>query len=192
LAEPYDVVVLDLMLPKLDGLALLHRLRAASKTTPVLMLTARTAVSDRVAGLNGGADDYLGKPFALEELLARVQALVRRRYGQTVATIELGPLRIDTVAKWVGCRGRAVDLKPREYALLEYLALRREAVVTRSEIEAHIYDDLANPMSNVVDSAICILRRKLTDAGVPPVIHTRRGWGYCLTLHDVCTPSSAD
>jgi len=85
-----------------------------------------------------------------------------------------------------------VDLKPREYALLEYLALRREAVVTRSEIEAHIYDDLANPMSNVVDSAICILRRKLTDAGVPPVIHTRRGWGYCLTLHDVCTPSSAD
>jgi DNA-binding response OmpR family regulator len=168
------------MLPKLDGLGILQRVRAAGRDTPVLMLTARTAVSDRVAGLNHGADDYLGKPFALEELLARVQALGRRRYGQTIPQIAVGSLTVDTVAKTAACEGRAVDLTAREYALLEYLAFRRGAVVSRSDIEAHIYDDLVDPMSNVVDSAICLLRKKLSDAGAPPLIHTRRGLGYCL------------
>lgn len=181
LAEPYDVLVLDIMMPKLDGVTLLQRLRAAGQDAPVLMLTAKTAVSDRVAGLNQGADDYLGKPFALEELLARVQALGRRRYGQTVSEIAIGPVRIDTVTKTVACAGRPVELAARDYALLEYLAFRRGAVVSRAEIEAHIYDDLVDPMSNVIDSAICILRRKLADGGAPPLIHTRRGFGYCLT-----------
>jgi DNA-binding response OmpR family regulator len=182
--EPYDVLVLDIMLPRLDGLGILRRVRAAGRDTPVLMLTARTAVSDRVAGLNHGADDYLGKPFALEELLARVQALGRRRYGQTVPQISVGPLMVDTVSKTANCDGRAVELTAREYALLEYLAFRRGAVVSRTDIEAHIYDDLADPMSNVVDSAICLLRKKLSDAGAPPLIHTRRGLGYCLAASE--------
>lgn len=181
-SEPYDVLVLDIMLPKLDGLEILKRVRAAGRDTPILMLTARTAVSDRVAGLNHGADDYLSKPFALEELLARVQALGRRRYGQTVPQIAVGPLTVDTVTKTAACEGQGVELTPREYSLLEYLAFRRGAVVSRSDIEAHIYDDLVDPMSNVVDSAICLLRRKLAEAGAPPLIHTRRGLGYCLAL----------
>lgn len=182
--EPYDVLILDIMLPKLDGLGILQRVRAAGGDTPVLMLTARTAVSDRVSGLNHGADDYLGKPFALEELLARVQALGRRRYGQTVPQIAVGPLTVDTVSKTAVCDEQAVELTAREYALLEYLAFRRGAVVSRSDIEAHIYDDLVDPMSNVVDSAICLLRKKLSDAGAPPLIHTRRGLGYCLAASE--------
>lgn len=178
LAEPYDVAVIDIMLPKLDGRSLLRRLRAHGCTVPVLLLTARTTVPDRVAGLNDGADDYLVKPFALEEFLARVQALARRRYGQTAAEIGIGPVTLNTVAKTVAFGGNVIDLKPREYALFEYLALRQGEVVSRAEIEAHIYDDLADPMSNVVNSAVSILRRRMTDAGVPPVVHTRRGHGY--------------
>lgn len=185
LAEPYDVAIVDRMLPQLDGIALVQRLRAHGCTVPVLMLTARTAVGDRVAGLNSGADDYLGKPFALEEVLARVQALVRRRYGQTAAEVAVGPVTLNTVAKTVSCRGRPIELKPREYALFEYLVLRQGAVVTRSEIEAHIYDDLADPMSNVVNSAISILRRRLAEAGAPPLVHTRRGLGYQVALEPV-------
>lgn len=194
LAEPYDVGVFDIMLPKLDGLALLQRVRAAGSTMPVLMLTARTAVNDRVAGLNQGADDYLGKPFALEEFLARVQALVRRRYGQTTAEVNIGPLTLNTVTKTVSLDGRPIELKPREYALFEYLALRRGAVVARSEIEAHIYDDLADPMSNVVNSAVSILRRRLADAGAPMVVHTRRGLGYQVAYEPeaACSPSTED
>jgi DNA-binding response OmpR family regulator len=188
---PYDVAVLDIMLPKLDGLELLQRMRAAGTAVPVLMLTARSSVADRVAGLNRGADDYLAKPFALEELLARVQALGRRRYGQSVPQIVVGPLVVDTVAKRIACAGRPVDLAPREYALLEYLAFRRGVVVSRSEIEEHIYDDLVDPMSNVVDSAICLLRRRLGAAGAPSLIHTRRGLGYCLTEPQPCPPCSA-
>ena len=114
LTEPYDVAVLDIMLPKLDGISLLQQLRANGCDVPVLMLTAKTAVNERVAGLNHGADDYLGKPFALEELLARVQALARRRYGQTKSTTTIGPVTLDSVAKTVTCFGQTVELKPRE------------------------------------------------------------------------------
>ena len=194
LSEPYDVVVLDIMLPKLDGVSLLRRLREKGHSVPILMLTARTAVSDRVAGLNHGADDYLGKPFALDELLARVQALVRRRYGQTSAKTSIGPVTLDAVAKTVTCQDRPVELNPREYALLEYLVFRQGAVVSREEIESHIYDDLVDPMSNVVNSAICILRRRLTDAHAPPLIHTRRGLGYCVSLEPQvwCAPFIKD
>jgi DNA-binding response OmpR family regulator len=176
----YDAVVLDIMLPKLDGLTLLRRLREGGRDTPVLLLTARDAVEDRVHGLTSGADDYLIKPFALAELAARLDALVRRRYGQSQATIQVGPLAIDTVARTVARDGQPVDLTARELALLEYLARRRGHVVSRSQIEAHLYADDDSPLSNAVDSAICQLRRKICPPGTAPLIHTRRGLGYVL------------
>lgn len=176
----YDAVVLDIMLPKLDGLTLLRRLREAGRDTPVLLLTARDAVEDRVHGLTSGADDYLIKPFALAELTARLDALVRRRYGHNQATIQVGPLTIDTVARTVARDGQPVDLTARELALLEYLARRRGHVVSRSQIEAHLYADDDSPLSNAVDSAICQLRRKICPPGAAPLIHTRRGLGYVL------------
>jgi DNA-binding response OmpR family regulator len=179
-SEEYDVIVLDIMLPKIDGLEVLRRLRTEGVRTPVLLLTARTAVPDRVHGLNTGADDYLVKPFALDELLARVQALARRHHGQADVCIEVGGVVINTAARSVLCGDRAIDLAPKEYALLEYLALHPGQVVTRAEIERHIYDERVEPMSNVVDKGLCTLRRKLEEAGVPPLIHTRRGHGYIL------------
>lgn len=178
----YDAIVLDIMLPKMDGLTVLQRLRSGSRHTPVLLLTARDTVDDRVKGLNGGADDYLIKPFALEELLARVQALCRRRYGQGNSAFEIGALSIDMIAKRVTHAGVQIELTAREYALLEYLAIRRGAVVSRTEIEEHIYDGTVDSMSNVVESAICLLRKKLAEAGSAPLIHTRRGQGYVLDL----------
>jgi DNA-binding response OmpR family regulator len=180
----YDAMVLDIMLPKIDGLEVLSRLRAKAREVPVLLLTAMDAVEDRVKGLNLGADDYLVKPFALEELLARVQALCRRRYGRAAAKTQIGDLLIDSVAKRVWRGDEAIELTPREYALLEYLAARRGAVVSRPEIEEHIYDGQVDPMSNVVDSAICIVRRKLAEAGAAPIIHTRRGQGYVLEVRE--------
>jgi len=176
----YDVIVLDLMLPKLDGLSLLRRLREGGSETHVLLLTARDAIDDKVTGLNAGADDFLGKPFALEELLARVQALGRRRYGHKNPRILVGGLEIDSARRRVSRDGAAIDVPPREYALLEYLAFRRGRVVTRGEIEEHIYDGRADPMSNVVDSAICALRRRIDLPGKPSLIETRRGFGYTL------------
>jgi DNA-binding response OmpR family regulator len=176
-SNDYDAIVLDIMLPKLDGLSLLKKLRAAAKNTHVLLLTAKDAVEDRVRGLEAGADDYLIKPFALEELLARVQALCRRNYGQKTNTVSVGPLHIDTLRKAAMVNGRETELSAREYNLLEYLARRRGQVVSRTEIESHIYDGQVDPMSNVVDSAICLLRKKLGDASL---IQTRRGLGYVL------------
>jgi DNA-binding response OmpR family regulator len=183
-SSEYDVIVLDIMLPGLDGLSLLRRLRAAGDRTHVLLLTAKDTVDDRVRGLREGADDYLIKPFALEELLARVQALCRRAYGLKQARVIVGDVEIDTAAKEVTRGGQVIKLKPREYALLEYLALRRDEVVSRREIEAHIYDDVVEPSSNVVDSAISVLRKRLAAAGGAPVIHTRHGLGYILKAHD--------
>lgn len=174
----YDVILLDIMLPKLDGLTLLKRLRAKGRPAHVLLLTAKDTVADRVRGLELGADDYLVKPFALEELLARVQALCRRAYGSKQTALAAGGLTIDTAARKVSHGDRVLPLLPREYALLEYLARRRGHVVTRAEIEQHIYDGDADLMSNAVDSAVCALRRRLADAGCDPVIHTRRGLGY--------------
>ena len=179
-SHDYDVIILDIMLPKLDGLSVLRRLRAAGKTVHVLLLTARDTVEDRVRGLNTGADDYLIKPFALDELLARVQALCRRGYGEKQPRLVIGDLEIDTGARRATRRGEPVELGPREYRLLEYLALRRGQLVTRTEIETHIYDSQVEPMSNVVDSAICTLRRKITPPGAVPLIRTRRGLGYVL------------
>jgi DNA-binding response OmpR family regulator len=171
----YDVIILDLMLPSMDGLTVLCRLRR-HKDTHVLILTARDSVPDRVQGLQRGADDYLVKPFAFEELLARVQALCRRSYGRKNPLISIGPLEIDTARRTVSCSGKPLDLSAREFKLLEFLASRQGELVSRTEIEQHIYDDQVEPMSNVVDSAICTLRRKIG----PPLIHTRRGLGYIL------------
>ena len=179
-SNDYDAIVLDLMLPVLDGLTLLRRLRAADKGTHVLVLTAKDTVDDRVRGLQSGADDYLVKPFALEELLARVQALCRRGYQRKNPEITIVDLHINTATRTAARRGKPLELTPREFTLLEYLALRRGQVVSRTEIEAHLYPDSVELMSNVVDSAICTLRRKLSLPGAAPLIHTRRGMGYVL------------
>jgi DNA-binding response OmpR family regulator len=179
-ANDYDLIILDLMLPGLDGLALLKKLRQAGKETHVLILTAKDTVEDRVQGLQTGADDYLVKPFAFDELLARVQALLRRRHGRKNPVIRIGSLAIDTSARAVMVGGDAVSLAPREYALLEYLARRQGVVVSRADIERHIYDGAADIMSNVVDSAICGLRKKIDIPGEPSLVQTRRGMGYVL------------
>jgi DNA-binding response OmpR family regulator len=179
-SNDYDVLVLDIMLPGLDGLSLLHKLRQEGKATHVLLLTAKDTIEDRVRGLRTGADDYLIKPFALEELLARVEALCRRSYGSKQSRLVIADMEIDTAAKEVLRGGQPVHLKPREYLLLEYLARRAGQVVTRTEIEAHIYDNDVDPMSNVVDSAVCSLRKKLSGANPAPLIFTRHGLGYTL------------
>jgi DNA-binding response OmpR family regulator len=177
--NPYDVLVLDLMLPGLDGLAVLDELRAKPDRPHVLVLTARDRIEDRVQGLNAGADDYLVKPFAFDELLARIHALVRRRYEGRSSRLEVGELVIDVVARRVTLQGHAIDLSAREFALLEYLARRRGETVSREEIEDHIYGVTKLPSSNAVDSAICLLRAKLGEAG-RDLIRTRRGQGYVL------------
>jgi DNA-binding response OmpR family regulator len=177
--NPYDVLVLDLMLPRLDGLEVLARLRDAPRRPHVLVLTARDSVQDRVAGLNEGADDYLVKPFAFAELLARVRTLVRRRYEEGSPKVAVGGLVLDTVARSAAFRGAPLDLTAREYALLEYLARRRGHTVAREEIEDHVYGVTKLPASNAVDSTICILRSKLGPEG-KELIRTRRGLGWVL------------
>jgi DNA-binding response OmpR family regulator len=179
-SNDYDVVVLDIMLPGLDGLSVLQKLRKQGKATHVLLLTAKDTVEDRVRGLQLGADDYLIKPFALEELLARVEALCRRAYGTKQPRLAIGDLEIDTVGKRVVRAGQTVELTAREFALLEYLAHRAGQVASRTDIEAHIYDEQAELMSNVVDTAIYALRKKLSAVNPAPLIHTRRGLGYVL------------
>ncbi len=180
-SNAYDAIVLDLMLPKIDGLTLLKRLRDAGNQTAVLILTARDGLDDRVRGLNLGADDYLAKPFAFEELLARVRALARRTYARKEPVIRVGPLSLDTSARSVQVAGEVVTLTAREYALLELLARRAGELVTRSDIIEHCYDFAADSLSNVVDVYIGYLRRKLERPGQPRLIHTRRGQGYLLT-----------
>jgi DNA-binding response OmpR family regulator len=179
-SNEYDVIVLDIMLPKRDGLSLLAELRRCGSGVHVLLLTARDTVADRVQGLRAGADDYLIKPFALDELLARVQALCRRAYGAKQPRLQIADLEIDPLARSAVRGGQRIELTAREYLLLEYLAHRRGEVVSRSEIEAHIYDGQVDPMSNVVDSAICTLRKKISAGSAAPLIHTRRGLGYVL------------
>ena len=175
-AVPYDTILLDVMLPGRNGLAVLSALRAQGIRTPVLILTARDAVDDKVRGLNVGADDYMTKPFALTELLARVRALIRRASPEPVNEIVAGPLVVDTCARLVRHGDTVVDLTAREYAILELLARRKGSVVTRSAIYDHVYDDRDDTLSNVVDVFIAALRRKV-GAGV---IHTRRGHGYII------------
>ncbi|HEV8114205.1 MAG TPA: response regulator transcription factor [Planctomycetota bacterium] len=177
--NPYDVLVLDLMLPLLDGMGVLAGLRERQDRPHVLVLTARDRIEDRVQGLDAGADDYLVKPFAFEEFLARVRALVRRRYEERSSVVTVGELVVDVVARRASFRGNALELTAREYALLEYLALRRGHTVLREEIEDHIYGVNKLPSSNAVDSAICILRAKFGPEG-RDLVRTKRGQGYVL------------
>ncbi len=177
--NPYDVLVLDLMLPFLDGLSVLAGLREKADRPHVLVLTAKDRIEDRIRGLDAGADDYLVKPFAFGEFLARVNALVRRRYEERSPVVRVGDLSVDLAARRASLAGSALDLTAREYALLEYLALRRGQTVVREEIEDHIYGVNRLPSSNAVDSAVCILRSKLGPAG-KDLIRTLRGQGYAL------------
>jgi two-component system copper resistance phosphate regulon response regulator CusR len=179
-ARDYDVVVLDLMLPRLDGHAVLQRLRAAGSTVGVIILTARQELADRIEGLDLGADDYVVKPFAFDELLARVRSVARRRRQLSGDVIAVADLQINLAARRVERGGHVVPLSAREYALLEYLASRRGETVTRPEILAHVYDFAGEPSSNVVDVYIGYLRRKIDREGQVKLIHTRRGFGYRL------------
>ena len=171
----YDAVVLDVMLPALDGWQVLERLRK-QKRTPVLMLTARDATQDRVRGLDTGADDYLVKPFDLSELLARLRALIRRSAGQARPDIELGEVVIDPRARSVTRAGQPASLTSREYAILEYLALHRGEVISRSALYEHLFDETDDTLSNLIDVHVFSIRKKLGHE----LIATRRGQGYCI------------
>jgi DNA-binding response OmpR family regulator len=180
LGNSYDAIILDLMLPGLDGLSILRQFRAAGREDQVLILTAKDTVPDRVRGLDLGADDYLVKPFAFEELLARVRALVRRGYGKHSPVIEIGDLRIDTAKRQVWRQEQEIELRAMEYKLLEYLARRAGETVSRTEIWEHLYDFGSQTASNVVDVYVASLRRKLDRPGEKSLIQTRRGLGYVL------------
>jgi two-component system OmpR family response regulator len=171
----YDAVVLDMMLPRIDGWALLGKLRRTD-TVPVLALTARDALADRVRGLDAGADDYLTKPFELAELLARLRAIIRRSAGKASTRIELGEVSIDTASRKVQRAGHAVQLTPREYALVEYLALHKGRLVTRTVIYDHLFGEEDDTLSNLVDVHVSNVRKKLGKE----FIITRRGEGYLI------------
>jgi DNA-binding response OmpR family regulator len=176
----YDVIILDLMLPKEDGLSLLQRWRKAGMKAHVLVLTARGGIEDKVRGLDLGADDYLTKPFELEELLARLRALVRRGHEVKNPILKVHDLEIDTAARTVKRNGKSIHLTPREYALLQFLAFHRGKVVSRSMIWEHLYDEHDENTSNVVDVYIRYLRNKIDKDYDPPLILTRWGEGYML------------
>jgi len=176
----YDAIILDIMLPGMDGLTILKKLRAKGRGTHVLILTAKDTLADKIRGLDLGADDYLVKPFAFGELLARVQALVRREYRQKSPVVRVGSLRIDTAAQRVRLGRKELSLTPREYALLEYLAMRKGQTVSRTDIWEHIYEFGSEATSNVVDVYIGYLRKKLGRPGEPSPIRTVRGRGYVL------------
>jgi two-component system OmpR family response regulator len=171
----YDAIVLDVLLPRLDGWKLLARLRE-TKLTPVLMLTARDSTDDRVRGLDTGADDYLGKPFDVPELLARLRALIRRSARQPRPTLELGEVRIDTATRTVTRAGRVVTLTAREYVVLEFLALHRGEVITRTTLYDHLFDEDDDTLSNILNVHVSNLRTKLG----AEFIQTRRGHGYLI------------
>ena len=179
--EAYDCVVLDIMLPGRDGWSVLKALRQRGTSTPVIFLTAKDAVDDRVRGLDMGADDYVVKPFNWAELLARVRAAIRRPHGHKGATLTVNDLEIDTVAKTVRRAGKSVELTAREYALLEYLAHREGQVVSRTDIWEQLYGQEDATTSNVVDVYIGYLRGKIDRDHPVKLIHTRRGLGYVLT-----------
>src|SRR5579884_383301 len=180
--EPYDLIVLDVMLPKLDGFTVCRRLRAAGRNMPVLMLTARDAVDDRVAGLDSGADDYLVKPFAFRELLARVRALLRRESFSRDPVLRVADLEVNTVTREVRRGGKPVELTSKEYAVLEYFVRHPNQVLTRTQIAEHVWNYNFVAMSNVVDVYIRYLRRKLADDREPRLLRTVRGAGYQLKV----------
>jgi DNA-binding response OmpR family regulator len=176
----YDVIILDIMLPQIDGLSLLTRWRKDGLSAHVLVLTARGSMEDKVKGLDLGADDYMSKPFELEELLARTRALIRRGHQVKSPMLRVHDLEIDTASRTVKRSGKSIHLTPREYALLEFLAFHRGKVTTRSMIWEHLYDDQDENTSNVVDVYIRYLRNKIDKGYDPPLILTRWGEGYML------------
>ena len=178
---PNDSLVVDVMLPHMDGLQLISKLRARGVASPVLILSARRSVDDRVRGLHGGGDDYLTKPFAMAELVARMQALVRRATGSGSATrLAAGDLTIDLLSREVWRGSRRIELRPREFALLEYLARHPGRVISKSMILSQIWNYNFDPRTNVVDVLVHRLRQKIDGPGEKPLIETRRGIGYVL------------
>jgi two-component system copper resistance phosphate regulon response regulator CusR len=181
LDNDYDLIILDVMLPGKDGITVCRELRNEGFKAPILMLTARDAVRDRITGLDAGADDYLIKPFDFHELLARVRALLRRGPALLPEEIHLSDLRIDTRARAVRRAGRLIALTAREYALLEFLARRANQVVTRSEIAEHVWDEKFDPFSNLIEVYVNRLRSKIDEGFELKLLRTRRGEGYILT-----------
>ncbi len=179
-ANAYDVIILDLLLPKIDGMTVLKTLRRHECPAHILILTAKDTPEDRIKGLDLGADDYLVKPFVFGELLARVRALIRRKYEARKSRLHIADLEIDLTRRAVKRAGHPIDLSGREYALLEYLALNANRIVSRTDIWQHVYDFNASLESNVVDVFIGLLRKKIERPGHPRLLHTRRGQGYML------------
>jgi DNA-binding response OmpR family regulator len=177
----YDLVVLDLGLPDIDGFEVCRAMRARGDRTPVLVLTARNAVNDRVRGLDAGADDYLAKPFAVSELLARLRALARRPAVALQPTLRLADLSLDPATHHADRAGRAITLTAREFALLEYLLRNPRRVVTRAQILDNVWDDNFDPVANAVDVLVGRVRRKIDMDGMMPLLHTVRGAGYILS-----------
>jgi two-component system OmpR family response regulator len=181
LNEPYDAAVIDLMIPKVDGLTLIETLRANAVNTPVLILSARRTVDDRITGLKSGGDDYLTKPFAFAELLARLHALIRRSTGALAPTrLTVGDLSLDIQTRQVVRGGKRIDLQPLEFSLLEYLMRNAGQVVSKTMIMEHVWDYNFNPRTNVVEARICRLRDKIDSGFGNKFIHTLRGVGYVL------------
>jgi len=179
-SNPYDAILLDLMLPRMEGTEVLKKLRVAKQHTPVMVLTARDEKESVVSLLNAGADDYLTKPFDLGELLARVKALIRRGKGQASPVLAVGDLEINTVDRTVRRNQRSIVLTAMEYRVLEYMAHRPRAVVSKTELLEHLYDYNWEKFSNVIEVYISGLRRKLNKGSTAPLIHTYRGQGYVL------------
>lgn len=185
LVNPYDLVILDVMLPGRTGLEVVRELRARDRGLPVLMLTARDSREDIVTGLDAGADDYLTKPFGLDELLARVRALLRRGGTERVERLAYHGLELDRIRHSATRSGRSLDLTPREFRLLEYLMMHPERVLRRTELLEKVWDLTFDPMSNVVDVHVANLRQKLREGGEEPLIRTIRGVGYVLQAEEV-------
>lgn len=179
-ATTYDIILLDILLPKLDGLSLLRDLRGRGMTTPILLLTARDAIDDRVAGLDAGADDYLVKPFSFSELLARIRALLRRPVLRATNRLVAGDISMDLSARAVTRGTQAIVLTPREFAVLEYLLRHPGQALSRAQIAEHVWSWEFHGETNIVDVYIGYLRRKLDEEGAPSVIETLRGYGYRL------------
>jgi two-component system copper resistance phosphate regulon response regulator CusR len=184
--EDYDAVVLDVNLPDGSGFDLAGEWRASGHRTPILMLTARDSIEDRVTGLDVGADDYLVKPFAMPELVARLRALQRRAREVRPSVVEVGDLAVDPRTRSANRAGRPIELTTTEFALLEYLARRPGTVCGRAEISAHVWDENYDPFSNIIDVYVARLRRRIDAPGLPPMIHTVRGAGYVLDPGRTC------
>src|SRR2546427_3160093 len=180
----YDLIVLDVLLPKRDGFEVCRALRARGNCTPILMLTARATVDDRISGFDAGADDYLTKPFAFRELLARVRALLRREPQLHPDLLQLEDLILDAASHRVSRAGREIELTAKEYALLEYLARRAGQLVSRAEIAAHVWDQSFDPFSNTIEVYVNRLRKKIDDDHPVKLLHTRRGEGYILEFRN--------